>query len=141
MYLQLEKLRFGEEFRYSISFDGSENLEVPSLLIQPFIENALVHGLLHKAGEKELDIIFSFTDDALQCSITDNGIGRAKAREIGNRQGNHHESFALSAIEKRLEIFKKQYDQNIGYSIDDLYENNVAIGTRVMVTMPFKKRF
>ena len=141
VYLQLEKLRFGEEFKYNISFNGSENLEVPSLLIQPFIENALVHGLLHRAGKKELDIVFSFTDDALQCSITDNGIGRAKAREIGKRQGNHHESFALGAIEKRLEIFKKQYNQNIGYSIDDLYENNVAIGTKVMVTMPFKKRF
>jgi len=141
VYLQLEKLRFGEEFRYNINFNGNDNLQVPSLLIQPFIENALVHGLLHKAGKKELDIVFSFSKEELQCSITDNGIGRAKAKEIGNRQGNHHESFALSAIEKRLEIFKKQYDQNIGYSIDDLYENNIAIGTKVVVTMPFKKRF
>ena len=141
VYLQLEKLRFGEIFNYSISFDEKEYLEVPSLIIQPFIENALVHGLMHKAGEKELHIVFTYTDNMIQCVITDNGIGRNKAEEIRNRQGNHHESFALQAIEKRLEIFKKQYSKNIGYVIEDLYENEIATGTKVILTMPFKKRF
>jgi hypothetical protein len=141
VYLQLEKLRFGEDFSYNISYDGNENLEVPSLLIQPFIENALVHGLLHKAGKKELTIEFTFINNILQCVITDNGIGRNKASEISNRQGNHHESFALGAIEKRLEIFKKQYSDHIGYVIEDLYDNHIAKGTKVIVTMPFKKRF
>ena len=141
VYLQLEKLRFGEMFNYSIQFNEKEYLEVPSLIIQPFIENALVHGLMHRAGKKELHIVFSLTDRVLQCTITDNGVGRKKADEIGNRQGNHHESFALRAIKKRLEIFKKQYSENIGYIIEDLYENEVAIGTKVILTMPFKKRF
>ena len=141
VYLKLEKLRFGGVFSYNISVDGKENLEVPSLLVQPFIENALVHGLMHKAGKKELNIVFSFSNNTLQCSITDNGIGRKKAEEIGKRQGNHHESFALSAIEKRLDIFKKQYNPNIGYHIEDLYENEKATGTKVVVTMPFKKSY
>jgi ligand-binding sensor domain-containing protein len=141
VYLQLEKLRFGDAFTYSIHYDGKENLEVPSLLVQPFIENALVHGLLHKEGEKQLDIVFSFVDNVLQCVITDNGIGRKKAAEIGKRQGNHHASFALSSIEKRLEIFKKQYSDTIGYRIEDLYKNETATGTRIVVIMPFKKRF
>jgi hypothetical protein len=141
VYLQLENLRFGDEFTYTISTNLKENLEIPSLLIQPFIENALVHGLLHKNGEKELNIEFTFIDNSLQCVITDNGIGRCKASEISNRQGNHHESFALGAIEKRLEIFKKQYNEHIGYSITDLYENEVAKGTKVIVTMPFKRKF
>ncbi len=141
VYLQLEKLRFGKEFNYCISYYENNDLEVPSLLIQPFIENALVHGLLHKSGKKELNIKFSFTQNKLQCIITDNGIGRIKAKEIGERQGNHHESFALGAIEKRLEIFKKQYNQNIGYSIEDLYLNGAAAGTKVVVIMPFKNRF
>ena len=101
----------------------------------------MVHGLLHKNGEKELNIEFTFIDNSLQCVITDNGIGRCKASEISNRQGNHHESFALGAIEKRLEIFKKQYNEHIGYSITDLYENEVAKGTKVIVTMPFKRKF
>lgn len=141
VYLKLEKLRFGKDFRYNISFNGKENLDVPSLLIQPFIENSLVHGLLHKKGEKKLDIVFSFVDDILQCVITDNGIGREKASEIGERQGNHHESFALSAIEKRLNIFKKSYNKNVGYIIEDLYENKIAKGTRIVLTMPFIQRF
>ncbi len=142
VYLQLEKLRFGEAFNYTISFDEKENLEIPSLLIQPFIENALVHGLLHKTdGKKELDIVFCFKDNTLQCVVTDNGIGRKKAAEIANRQGNHHKSFALGAIEKRLDIFKKQYNEHIGYVIEDLYENEVVRGTKVVVTMPFKIKF
>jgi len=141
VYLQLEKLRFGEVFTYVITYNGMENLEVPSLLVQPFIENALVHGLLHRTGKKQLNILFTFVDNTLRCVITDNGIGRKKAAEIASRQGNHHESFALSAIEKRMEIFKKQYNQNIGYGVEDLYENEIATGTKVVLTMPFKKIF
>jgi LytS/YehU family sensor histidine kinase len=139
VYLQLEKLRFGDDFKYTISNHTSDNLEIPSLLIQPFIENSLVHGLLHKSGNKALHVHFSFTNNVLECTITDNGVGRVKAKEIGNRQGNHHESFALGAIEKRLEIFKKQYGQDIGYIIEDLYENSSSIGTKVTITMPFNK--
>jgi len=141
VYLQLEKLRFGEVFTYVIDYDGMENLEVPSLLVQPFIENALVHGLLHRTGEKQLNICFTFVENSLRCVITDNGIGRKKAAEIASRQGNHHVSFALSAIEKRMQIFKKQYNQNIGYRIEDLYKNEKATGTKVVLTMPFKKIF
>ena len=141
VYLQLEKLRFGEAFNYTIDFKEKEYLEVPSLLVQPFIENALIHGLFHKVGKKRLNITFSFVDNTLQCVITDNGVGRKKAAEIAVRQGNHHESFALSAIEKRLEIFKKQYNHRIGYLIEDLYKNETSTGTKVILTMPFKKRF
>ena len=141
VYLQLENLRFRDEFRYTISTNIKENLEIPSLLIQPFIENALVHGLLHKKGEKELNIEFTFINNSLQCVISDNGIGRCKASEISNRQGNHHESFALGAIENRLEIFKKQYNEHIGYGITDLYEDEVAKGTKVVITMPYKRKF
>ena len=126
---------------YSIQFDEKEYLEVPSLIIQPFIENALVHGLMHRSGKKELHIVLSLKERVLQCTIRDNGVGRKKADEIRNRQGNHHESFALRAIKKRLEIFKKQYSENIGYEIEDLYENEISKGTKVTLMMPFKKRF
>ncbi|MCT4698783.1 sensor histidine kinase [Tenacibaculum haliotis] len=141
LYLKLEKLRFGDAFNYTINFNEKDSIEVPSLLIQPFIENALVHGLMHKKGAKEIEITFKLTTDVLQCIITDNGIGRKEADKIASRQGNHHESFALSAIEKRLKIFKNQYSENIGYFIEDLYENKIAIGTRVTLTMPYKNKF
>lgn len=141
VYLQLEKLRFGDDFTYTITYDAHEELEVPSLLVQPFIENALVHGLLHKEGEKELDITFHLSENTLQCLITDNGIGRKKSKEINLRQGNRHESFALNAIKKRLEIFQKQYAVKIGFVIEDIYKNSSPNGTRVIVTMPYRKRF
>ena len=139
VYLKLEKLRFGKAFNYTINYEGKENLEVPSLMVQPFVENALIHGLFHKEGEKQLNIVFSFINNTLQCIITDNGIGRKRAKEISIRLGRHHKSFALSAIEKRLEIFKKQYKHNTGFVIEDLYEKETAQGTKVILTMPFKK--
>ena len=141
-YLELEKLRFGDLFNYTISYNEKKSsIEVPSLLIQPFVENALVHGLIHRTGEKELHIDFKLTKNILHCTITDNGIGRQKAESIIKRQGNHHKSFALEAIEKRLEVFYKKYYENVGYNIIDLYENENAIGTKVVLTMPYKMRF
>ena len=141
IYLELEKLRIGNEFNYTIDYKENESIEVPSLLIQPFIENALVHGLIHKTGKKELHIDFKLTKKALECTITDNGIGRQKAELIVKRQGNNHKSFALDAIEKRLEVFYKKYYEKVGYNIIDLYENENAIGTKVVLTIPYKMRF
>ena len=141
VYLELEKLRIGNDFNYTIDFKEDESIEVPSLLIQPFIENALVHGLIHKKGSKNLKINFNITNNILECTIKDNGIGRKKAKEILNRQGNHHQSFALQAIEKRLEVFYKKYNKNVGYKITDLYENENPIGTKVVLTIPYNARF
>ena len=75
IYLKLEKLRFKDQFSYSISEDLPDGLMVPPLLIQPFAENALVHGLLHKEGMKELRIQLHLKDDYLECIVEDNGIG------------------------------------------------------------------
>ncbi|WP_375562388.1 histidine kinase [Bernardetia sp. OM2101] len=141
VYLKLEKLRFGDTFNYTVNSDIQELIKVPSLLIQPFIENALVHGLMHKKGEKELNISFEFKEECLKCIITDNGIGRKKVNEIYTRQKNKNESFALSAIKKRLDIFKKKYNNNLGYVIEDLYSHEKDTGTKVILTLPFDYDF
>ena len=140
VYLSLEKLRFKDEFQYRITQNKVQGIKVPSLLIQPFIENALLHGLLHKDGIKTLKISFTL-DSQLTCIIEDNGIGREKSKKIKERQGSHHQSFALKAIEKRLEILKNQNHENVGYTVEDLYENGEAIGTRVIVKVPFQRLF
>ena len=140
IYLQLEKLRFEDDFIYTIQHTNTEGLSVPSLIVQPFIENALIHGLLHKAGKKELTIDFTFTDHLL-CTITDNGIGRKKAKKIRERQGGHHESFALEAIQQRLEILKEQYGTTVGYHVFDLYDDKTPVGTKVEIRMPFQKKY
>lgn len=139
IYLQLEKLRFGKEFSYSIKTNRIERIEVPSLLIQPFVENALLHGLLNKKGGKHLSIEFETNQNQLLCYVVDNGVGRRKAKEIRKRQGGKHQSFALNAIEKRLSIMREKFGAEIGYSIIDLEENNIAIGTKVLIVLPFKE--
>ena len=140
VYLSLEKLRFEEDFNYSINYDGPDGIDVPSLFIQPFIENALVHGLLHKTGQKNLTIDFELTDKLI-CTITDDGVGRKRSKEIQERRGNHHESFALDAIDKRLSILSAQYGKEVGYEIHDLYNGEESIGTKVVITMPYLKQF
>jgi hypothetical protein len=141
VYLSLEKLRFAEDFEYSIQYNGHKDIDVPSLLIQPFIENALVHGLIHKKGLKKLEIQFALTDK-LTCTITDNGVGRARGEEIRKRQKGDHESFALSAIQQRLEILNQQVGEEIGqYTIVDLFDEETPIGTQVEVTIPYRSQF
>ncbi len=141
VYLSLEKLRFKEEFEYSVDLGPVKDISVPSLLIQPFIENALLHGLIHKTGVKRLDIKFDMTEN-LVCTIRDNGIGRRKAQEIQERQKGFHESFALEAITKRLDLLNLQSGVNSGsFIINDLYENDQPVGTEVVLTMPYKRLY
>ncbi|WP_162555916.1 sensor histidine kinase [Reichenbachiella versicolor] len=136
IYLRLEKLRFGNDFTYEIYHENVEGLQLPSLIIQPFIENSLVHGLFHKSGSKHLSIHFEYTG-ILTCTIIDNGVGREKVKEIQQRQGrNHQKSYALEAIEQRLSILKTQSDAEIGYDISDLYKSQTPIGTKVVVKLP-----
>ena len=140
VYLSLEKLRFKDEFIYEIEDNDIQGIMVPSMLIQPFIENALLHGLLHKEGLKKLSIRFRLTDE-LTCIIEDNGVGRDKSRQIQERQATGHKSFASDAIKKRLELINHQFNQNTGYVIEDIYSDNVATGTKVTIQLPFKRNY
>lgn len=135
LYLELEKLRFGEEFNYEINVDSTiddEETMIPPLILQPYVENAMKHGLLHKKGEKELKIRFSKSDHLI-CIIEDNGIGRKRSDEIKQR---HHHSFASDATEKRLELLKNYTRQDFSIEITDLYDNGAAAGTLVTIHFP-----
>lgn len=139
VYLSLEKLRFGDSFEYSITYEGTKGINVPSMLVQPFIENALIHGLIHRKGLKTLNITFKRTE-LLTCTVIDNGVGRAKANEIQKRQRGDHASFALTAIEQRMELLNQQIGEDLGrYEVTDLMDGDLAIGTRVEINIPFKK--
>ncbi|PBQ32779.1 hypothetical protein CNR22_13680 [Sphingobacteriaceae bacterium] len=140
LYLSLEKLRFKKDLDYEIISDSMEDLMIPPLLIQPFIENALVHGLLHKEGKKQLSIAFKF-GELCTCIIQDNGIGREKAKLIKQRQGATHESFSGRAIQKRFEILSKTLGGNFGYLVEDVYVENEISGTRVIIQLPVKQKF
>lgn len=135
-YLELEKLRFGNDFSYNINIDKSideDNLMLHPMLIQPFIENAIKHGLLHKRGEKILSINFELAND-VTCIIDDNGIGRKKSGEIKNRNSQHHQSFATQASEKRIELLNSIGTKKYSFNIIDK-EN--ATGTKVILKIPY----
>ncbi len=140
LYLSLEKLRFKKDLDYKIHIENMEDIMIPPLLIQPFIENALVHGLLHKEGKKILLITLKI-EDTLVCIIEDNGVGREKSKQIKQRQKVEHESFSGNAIQKRFEILSKVFGGNFGYMFEDLFEGDVSIGTRVTLKIPFKRKF
>ncbi len=138
IYLSLEKLRFPDRFSYTIIPPEDDEFSVPPMLIQPFIENALVHGLLHKLGDKKIEISFEVKDNLI-CTIIDNGIGRKAAYEINKRQNGRHESFAIKAIENRLDILSKRFSNPVGFEYEDLYDNeNNAQGTKVTITIPMR---
>jgi len=139
LYLSLEKLRFKEELAYAIDTNEIEDILIPPMLIQPFIENALIHGLLHKEGAKQLKITFELNDH-LVCTVEDNGVGRERAREILNRQRADHESFAGNAIKSRFSILSRMYGGELGYRYEDINDTSDS-GTRVIITLPVKRKF
>jgi sensor histidine kinase YesM len=106
------------------------------MIIQPFVENAIKHGLLHKRGNKHLSITFAMQGNILLCNIKDNGVGRVKAGEIKLRSPLQHKSFATRATEKRLELININRKHKIQLHIDDLYEHGIAIGTEVKLKIP-----
>ena len=141
-YLELEKLRFKKDFEYQIVVDEHlHDIQIPSMIIQPFLENAIKHGLLHKKGLQKVSISFK-VEKHLICTIEDNGIGRKASQAIHReRAGNQHESFSTSSIEKRFDLLKKYYKLNLGFWYEDLYEASQAIGTRVTINIPYTNAY
>ncbi|QRM88144.1 tetratricopeptide repeat protein [Lacinutrix sp. WUR7] len=144
LYLQLEKLRFEEKLEYVFEVDEAANLDeihIPTMLIQPYVENALKHGLLHKKDNRKLKIsIGKPINKTIECSIEDNGIGREKSKEITSKRESHHKSFALKATTERLDLLNYGREKKIGVAIIDLYENNHATGTKVILKIPILKQ-
>ena len=140
-YLSMEKLRFKENFFYIIDKGDVQNIRIPPMLIQPFLENALLHGLLHKEGNKKLSIKFGIEEKVLICLIKDNGIGRKTAQVIRERQQQKHESFAINAIKRRLEILSQQTNTELGIDYTDLTDKNEDSGTLVKLRIPYIRNF
>lgn len=142
LYLDLEKMRFSDNFTYHITIEnGIENnlIELPAMLLQPYIENSIKHGLFHQHGNKTLQIIFEQKNDALYVSIDDNGIGRKRSSELNKIKNKNHKSFATEANEKRLEILNNGRHNKISIEITDKFDAlGKACGTLVRVKIPLK---
>jgi len=142
-YLGLEKLRFSQNFEYSIKIDQSiesDSLFIPTMLIQPYVENAVKHGLFHKKENCRLKIEFQQQNSPkIRCIIEDNGIGRQKSKEHRDRKLKKQKSFASQATASRLNLLNEQGHQKIGVEIIDLKDHqNNDIGTKVILDIPIK---
>ena len=143
LYLQLEKVRFEDKLHYTLK--GSEDadaisLKVPPLFIQPYVENALKHGLLHRHDNRQLDVLFEYVPSTkmLQVTVADNGIGRVASQSMKNSRPFYqtHQSFATQANADRVELLNKSRTRTITVTTTDLYEKEVATGTRVFIEIP-----
>lgn len=140
LYLELEALRFKEKIEWSIEVDeeiDTLSYKIPTLLIQPFVENAIMHGLMNKEGNGHLKISLEQKGEVIHCTIQDDGIGRKKAREIREEKNNHHVSMGTSITENRLRLVHEVYGKTMKVTYTDLVDKaGQAAGTRVEINIP-----
>ncbi len=144
LYIDLEAIRFDNTFTSSITVDNelsSGVFLIPRMILQPIVENAIIHGLVNRSTPEGglLSISFQLVNDHIQCEIVDNGIGRVAAREIKSKKAGHFKSKALPNIEDMMSILKNDLKKNqLTLEIEDLYTNNQPTGTRVSIDLPYK---
>jgi len=145
LYLVLEKLRFEDKFDYWLTVDPNINtneLKIPSMLLQPFVENAINHGLMHRTekGWLKIEIQYNTSDEKLTCTINDNGVGRKKAGELRHKTNPTHKSQGVKLIDERVEALFGLDDVQIEIDIEDKIDNNgIPLGTLVKLVIPIKK--
>ena len=137
LYVSLEQLRFDNIFDYDIVVDPKLDRErtlIPSIMLQPFVENAINHGLAPRISKGKLSIRFYASNHNLICEIEDNGIGREESRKI---RKSTHSSRALDIIKERKEILKESDNYIIDFIFEDLYnEKKESMGTKMILTLP-----
>ena len=142
LYLELERLRFKNAFDYSITLVNTiETTEIfiPPLLFQPFAENAIWHGLMHKKGFGHLDIALNVEGQILHCFITDNGIGRQEAALMKSKSVENNKSMGMQKTVARLALLNEQSNENTFFTVEDVMdEHDYVSGTKVMLKIPFR---
>jgi tetratricopeptide (TPR) repeat protein len=139
-YLELEQLRFHNKFVFSIqSTDKVEfNMGIPPLLIQPFVENAILHGLVPKEGNGKIEVLFDVQNKQFVCTITDDGIGLTESKNLKKDSVTAHQSMALEITKKRLQIMEETTAQNANIEIKEITNNGKTEGTIVILRLPIQ---
>lgn len=141
-YLELEKLRTNNKFDYKIEVDeliNKEATEIPPMMIQPFVENAIIHGMKNKTGSGFINIKFNLKDKLINCEIIDDGVGREQASKDKVQTPRKHKSTGISVTRKRLEQLKLQSGLEAGIEILDLKDkNDHPAGTKVNIFIPYE---
>jgi hypothetical protein len=137
LYLQLEKFRSDDKFDYKIELGAgvkTNSMEIPVMCIQPFVENAIVHGFRHKEGRGLITIQFESDHNHIICKIADDGVG---IKNTTSRQKKSHNSMGMKITRERLSILNSAAAENDGVEVVDLSSVNPEMsGTRVTLRMP-----
>ena len=139
-YLELEALRFKFPFTFAVNIDkelDGEPVELPTMLIQPYIENAIWHGLRHKTSPGHISVDLRLNGDQLECTVQDNGIGREASRAINQQRSGVHRSMGMRVSADRLRIYGELERGASRVTIHDLKDaQGGALGTRVVILIP-----
>jgi ligand-binding sensor domain-containing protein len=141
LYIEMEALRFDKKFTYEVKVENglsTDSVELPPLIIQPYVENAIWHGLLHKESGGHLSVRLSMSGESLlNCVIEDNGVGREKAKELRSKSATSRKSLGMQLTEHRLSLLNKHAELNASIEIIDMSNGHgEASGTKVILKIP-----
>ena len=140
LYLELEAVRFDHHFEFKVTVEDdldTDIIKIPPLIIQPYAENAIWHGLMHKEEKGNLEIELFRQEDLLYCRITDDGIGRAKAAQLKSKSASAHKSMAMQITASRIEMLQQKNNLDVQIKITDLIlPDGAAGGTEVILKIP-----
>ncbi len=143
IYLELEALRFDNHFAYEIIVDPSIDIyaqQIPPLLIQPYVENAIKHGLIHTMEDGKISVLMKREGHQIVCSVIDNGIGRQRAQELKQQSLHRYISRGISLTKDRLDILNSIHSERYGVEINDLTDHSgYSCGTRVDIRISYTK--
>jgi len=140
LYIKLEHLRFRDKFDFTIEKDPalkSLDIEIPPMLIQPFIENAIWHGLRYKSAKGHLQFSLQQVGQAIHIHIQDDGIGREKSKALKTKNQQKYKSTGLENVQKRIALINEIYGKNYSLKINDLATKSVDKGTAVELVIPY----
>ena len=136
LYLELEKERFTGKFDYELpSTTGYEDIRLPPMILQPFVENAIWHGLRYREQGGQLTVAVERNNDKVLVTITDNGIGRSRSAALKTKNQLNHKSTGLETTLQRLELINTYYGEAFAANISDAYPEEEHVGTRVELVL------
>lgn len=141
LYMNIENIRFNHEIHFEITVDNDidpEQVRIPSLILQPFLENAIWHGLSAKKGKKSINLhIYKELESYIHIAITDNGVGRAASEKTKKERVAKRKSVGIAITKERLANFSKDFENSYKIEIQDLLgKHGEASGTRVILLLP-----
>jgi LytS/YehU family sensor histidine kinase len=138
LYLGLESLRVPDlQYKLKVAPDvNTRSTLIPNMILQPYIENAIWHGLSHKSTDKKLEVRVSMDKGSVKYEIEDNGIGRKKAAQLKSFFRSEHKSVGMELLNKRFKLLNKEYSSDIRVNIADVISEGETAGTLVTIEVP-----